>query len=110
MERPAATISITSNSRGVSWARRVARIDPTWIEQVAPHLCRSKFGDAHWDEKQQKRSGDYDQAFEDAASKAETLLAFAGHQILPKLLETYPTLVWEDQDECLEVRPEDIKL
>lgn len=34
------------------WARRVARIDSAWIEQVAPHLCRSKFGDAHWDEKQ----------------------------------------------------------
>ena len=77
----------------------------SWSEEYAPvHEV------AHWDEKQQKRSGDYDQAFEDAASKAETLLAFAGHQILPKLLEAYPTLVWEDQDECLEVRPEDIKL
>jgi ATP-dependent helicase HrpA len=34
------------------WARRVARIDPEWVEQVAPHLCRSKYGDAHWDEAQ----------------------------------------------------------
>ncbi len=34
------------------WARRVARIEPEWIEQVAPHLCHSKFGDAHWDEAQ----------------------------------------------------------
>ena len=34
------------------WARRVARIDPDWVEQVAPHLCRSRFGEAHWDEKQ----------------------------------------------------------
>jgi ATP-dependent helicase HrpA len=34
------------------WARRVARIDPEWVEQVAPHLCRSRFGEAHWDEKQ----------------------------------------------------------
>ncbi len=32
------------------WARRVARIDPAWVEQVAPHLCRSKYGEAHWDE------------------------------------------------------------
>jgi len=32
------------------WARRVARIDPQWIEQVAPHLCRSRFGEAEWDE------------------------------------------------------------
>jgi ATP-dependent helicase HrpA len=34
------------------WARRVARIDPEWVEQVAPHLCSSRFGDAHWDERQ----------------------------------------------------------
>ena len=34
------------------WARRVARIDPEWVEQVAPHLCRSRFGEAHWDEAQ----------------------------------------------------------
>ena len=32
------------------WARRVARIDPVWVEQVAPHLCKSKYGEAHWDE------------------------------------------------------------
>lgn len=34
------------------WARRVARIDPQWVEQVAPHLCRSRYGEAHWDERQ----------------------------------------------------------
>ncbi len=34
------------------WARRVARIDPEWLEQVAPHLCRSNYGEAHWDEAQ----------------------------------------------------------
>ena len=34
------------------WARRVARIDPEWVEQVAPHLCRSVYGEAHWDEAQ----------------------------------------------------------
>lgn len=34
------------------WARRIARIEPEWIEQVAPHLCRSRYGEAHWDEKQ----------------------------------------------------------
>ena len=34
------------------WARRVARIDPAWVEQVAPHLCKSKYGEAHWDEAQ----------------------------------------------------------
>ncbi|MFT3990647.1 MAG: ATP-dependent RNA helicase HrpA [Luteolibacter sp.] len=34
------------------WARRVAKIDPAWVETVAPHLCRSRYGEAHWDEKQ----------------------------------------------------------
>jgi ATP-dependent helicase HrpA len=34
------------------WARRVARINPQWVEDVAPHLCTSKFGEAHWDEAQ----------------------------------------------------------
>ncbi len=34
------------------WARRVARIDPQWVEEVAPHLCKSKYGEAHWDENQ----------------------------------------------------------
>lgn len=77
----------------------------SWAEEYAPvHAV------AHWDEPEQKRSGDYDQAFEDAANKAETLLAFAGHQLVPKLLEHCPAVVWEDQDECLEVRPEDVKL
>ncbi len=34
------------------WARRVAMIEPDWVEVVAPHLCRSRYGEAHWDEKQ----------------------------------------------------------
>ncbi len=34
------------------WARRVAMIEPEWVEIVAPHLCRSRYGEAHWDEKQ----------------------------------------------------------
>ncbi|MES2996042.1 MAG: ATP-dependent RNA helicase HrpA [Verrucomicrobiota bacterium] len=31
------------------WARRVAKIDPAWIEEIAPHLCRYRYGNAHWD-------------------------------------------------------------
>lgn len=34
------------------WARRVAVLQPEWVEIVAPHLCRSRYGEAHWDEKQ----------------------------------------------------------
>lgn len=77
----------------------------SWAEEYAP-----VHGVAHWDEKQQKRSGDYDRELDTAAARAETLLTFAGHQIAPKLLESYPVIIWEDQDECLEVRPEDVKL
>ncbi|MBM3882736.1 MAG: hypothetical protein FJ387_23940 [Verrucomicrobia bacterium] len=77
----------------------------SWGEEYAPvHQV------AHWDEREQKASGNYDEAFENAATKAETLLAFAGHQLAPKLIEAFPTIIWEDQDECLEVRPEHIKL
>ena len=65
---------------------------------------------AHWEDHQRKSAGDYERAFEDAAKKAERLLARAGNQIAPKFLDFYPAIVWEDQDECLEVRPEDIPL
>ncbi|MDF1813350.1 MAG: ATP-dependent RNA helicase HrpA, partial [Verrucomicrobiales bacterium] len=34
------------------WARRVARIDPAWVENVAPHLCRSRYHSAYWNKKQ----------------------------------------------------------
>lgn len=65
---------------------------------------------AHWDDKQRKKSRDYDQAFEDAAQQAEKLLAQAARELVPVLLEHYPAVLWEDQDECLEVRPEDVEL
>jgi hypothetical protein len=65
---------------------------------------------AHWDDARRKSSGNYDRAYERAAEEAEGLLAQAGRQIAPRLLEFYPAVVWEDQDECLEVRPEDVKL
>ena len=76
-----------------------------WAEEYAPvHAV------AHWDEGQRKRSRDADDDYDEAASKAETLLAFAGHQLVPKLLEVYTAMIWEDHDECLDVRPEDVKL
>ena len=64
---------------------------------------------AHWDDRQRKTARDYDRAFENAAEQAERLLAQAGDILAPKLLEFYPAVVWEDQDECLEVRPEDVR-
>jgi hypothetical protein len=65
---------------------------------------------AHWDDQQRKNVADYDQACDDAAAKAETLLTYAARELLPRLLEHYPAILWEDQDECLEVLPEDIVL
>ena len=65
---------------------------------------------AHWDDRQRKSSGSYDRAYQTAADEAERLLAEAGTKLAPALLDFYPTIVWEDQDECLEVRPEDVIL
>lgn len=65
---------------------------------------------AHWDDRQRREVSNYDAAFEDAAGRAEVFLKEAATQLLPQFLELYPALVWEDQDECLEVRPEDIEL
>jgi hypothetical protein len=65
---------------------------------------------AHWDDAQRKSCGDYDRAFEKAAKDAERLLCRAGGPIARALLEVYPAVIWEDQDECLEVRPEDVTL
>ena len=85
-----------------------ADLQPTlasWAAQYAPvHAV------AHWDDRQRKSGGDYDRAYENAATEAERLLAQAGRELAHKLLEFYPAVVWEDQDECLEVRPEDIEL
>ncbi len=75
----------------------------SWASQYSP-----VHGVAHWDDRQRKSAGDYDRAYEKAAAEAERLLARAGSELAPKLLEFYPAVVWEDQDECLEVRPEDV--
>lgn len=76
-----------------------------WAEEYAPIHAVS-----HWDDRERKNVRDYEGACETAAQKTEKLLARAGTEIAPKFLEFYPTIVWEDQDECLEVRPEDIEL
>jgi len=76
-----------------------------WAQQYEPvHAV------AHWDDRQRRRSGNYDSAFENAAQEAEKFLAQAGKHLAPNLLNHYATIVWEDQDECLEVRPEDVVL
>ena len=64
---------------------------------------------AHWDDRQ-RRNVNYDAAFEKAAKQAEQLLMRVGREFAPKLLHHYAAVVWEDLDECLEVRPEDVLL
>ena len=65
---------------------------------------------AHWDEEQQRAAGNYQDTYETAAKQAESYLCTAALELLPPLLEFYPAMVWEDQDECLEVQPNDIPL
>lgn len=64
---------------------------------------------AHWEESKQA-SRDYDAKYEKAAQDVEDLLAQAATHLIPRFLDHYPAILWEDQDECLEVRPEDIEI
>jgi hypothetical protein len=76
-----------------------------WADLYAPvHAV------AHWGDRRRKAAGDYERALETAAKDAEQLLTEVGRTLAPRLLEHYPSVVWEDQDECLEVRPEDVLL
>jgi hypothetical protein len=65
---------------------------------------------AHWSDAERKQARNYDAKLEEAARHAECLLATAGKTIVPKMLDHYAAVVWEDQDDCLEVVPEDIDL
>jgi hypothetical protein len=64
---------------------------------------------AHWDDRERKNVANYEASLEHAAKNAEHLLSTAKNSILPRFLDYYPAIVWEDQDECLEVRPDEIK-
>lgn len=75
-----------------------------WAQEYAPvHAV------AHWEDSRRAAAADYNKVIEEAAQTAEGLLARAGSELVSLILEHYPTIVWEDQDECLEVRPEDVK-
>jgi hypothetical protein len=76
-----------------------------WAESYGPvHAI------AHQEEPQSPLTPAQEQSLETAAATAEKLLAVMGRDIAPRLLDFYPAIIWEDQDECLEVRPEDIRL
>ena len=74
-----------------------------WAETYAP-----VHGVAHWDDVRRAAHENYDLAYEEAATESEKQLARLGLDLAPPLVELYPAVVWEDQDECLQVRPEDI--
>ncbi len=76
-----------------------------WADQYRP-----VHGVAHWGDDERKTRGHYEGRLEEAAKEAEKLLAQAGNLLVPQFLDHFPAVVWEDQDECLEVRPEDIQL
>jgi len=76
----------------------------TWAAEYAPvHAV------AHWEDNQRKR-GNYEKAYDEAGLEAMRLLAVVGRDHMPKLLEHFAAAVWEDQDECLSVQPEDVEL
>lgn len=77
----------------------------SWAEQYAPvHTV------AHWEDRQKIEVEQYDRALDTAAQEAARLLAKCGDTLAPLLVEYYPAVTWEDQDECLQVRPEEINL
>ena len=76
-----------------------------WAEGYAPI-----HGVAHWGEERRKSQDQYEHAFEQAAQKSEAQLSYLGSTLAPLLLGYFPMVIWEDQDECLQVRPEDIQL
>ncbi|MDX6766590.1 MAG: hypothetical protein SFU85_07355 [Candidatus Methylacidiphilales bacterium] len=74
-----------------------------WAESYA-----SVHAVAHWADDEKNAHGDYEKAYQQAAEQAETLLLELAQEHLPALLDHYPALVWEDHDECLDVRPDDV--
>jgi hypothetical protein len=77
-------------------------VEPWAREYSATHAV------AHYTEEQSRECDDYDEEFEEAATRAEEQLRKAAHEILPRFLSHYNAMVWEDQDQCLEVEPKDI--
>jgi hypothetical protein len=74
-----------------------------WATQYGP-----VHAEAHREDMRKVSKVEQDRHFEMAARQAEQLLVTLGSQVIPKLLEYYPAVVWEDQDECLDVHPEDL--
>lgn len=63
---------------------------------------------AHWSDERKEQIADYSARVDAAAKQAEHMLRSAWTRIVPRFLDFFPSILWEDQDECLDVRPEDI--
>lgn len=63
---------------------------------------------AHWDEDMRSLQKDYEKVLLNAKEKAKGLLYKFGREIAPRFLDHYPLIIWEDQDECLGITPEDL--
>lgn len=75
-----------------------------WAEQY-----REVHDVAHWDERQRLACGDYEEAFNQAAQRGAELWVDLVESLLPKLVpDIFSVMIWEDQDECLDIRPEDL--
>ena len=56
---------------------------------------------AYWGEWRRKSQDQYEHVFDEATQKSEAQLSY---------FDDFPLVIWDDQDECLQVRPEDIQL
>lgn len=65
---------------------------------------------AHRNLEHTKLDDNYELSTENARLQASALLGELGKNIAPELLKYYPLIIWEDQDECLGINPEDIAL
>lgn len=82
-----------SKSQLIDWARQYAEYHEV----------------AHWDDRRKGTEEHYGKELEKAAQQASQLMAAAASDIFPALLEQFPSVVWEDHDECLSVRPDEIE-
>jgi hypothetical protein len=63
---------------------------------------------AHLEEVERAALDSFDDALDEAADRAASSLLQAESEVFPVLLEVFPSVIWEDHDECLELRPEDL--
>jgi len=87
-------------------------LPPELAEMVAPWAeeYEKLHQVAHYTEEEQEAMPDYEDAMDEAAEGAESLMSLLAVKILPGFADHYGAIVFEDHDECLEVRPEDINL